>query len=348
MDEPPPVDLGPSDELRLRRVAAISGGLSPKSVVASQTGLFFAQNMMYRHTISVYDRSFELVKTIRDRVDLADYGFGTESQVVLGAPVEAAFTPDRRYAYVSQYSMYGPGFDRPGADTCYPSENRDDSFVYRIDVQTLRKDQLLKVGATPKYLAVSPDGRVLVVANWCSYSVSIIDVATGEELRRIENVGPYPRGITFDPRSRTAYVAIMGGTEIVKIDLESYRLRRIRDVGPQPRHLVMSPDGRFLYVSLDEGGGVIKIDTETERIVDRVQTGVNPRSMDIAPDGLSIYVVNYESGTVSKIRTSDMRVLQTVGTAYHPIGITYDGPSHQLWVACYSGVIVVYEDRVRR
>lgn len=343
----PEVDLGPSDGLRLHRVTAISGSLSPKSVVSSQTGLFFAQNMMYRHTISVFDRDQELVKTIRDSVDLAEYGFGEQSRVVRGAPVEAAFAPDRGHVYVSQYSMYGPGFTNPGEDTCYPAENRDDSFVYRIDVATLRIDQVLMVGATPKFLAVSPDGRVLVVANWCSYSVSIIDTATGQELQRIE-MGPYPRGITFDPASRTVYVALMGGTDIAKIDLATYRVRRIRDVGPQPRHLVMSPDGRHLYVSLDEGGGVAKIDTASDQIVGRVQTGVNPRSMDIAPDGRSLYVVNYESGTASKIRTEDMSVIQDVNTAYHPIGITYDAASRQLWVACYSGIIVVFEDRPPR
>ncbi len=347
LPQEPAADVGPSDELRLRRVTTISGSLSPKSVVASQTGLFFAQNMMYRHTISVFDRDQELVKTIRDSVDLAEYGFGDESRVVRGAPVEAAFTPDRSHVYVSQYSMYGSGFDNPGEDTCYPAEGRDDSFVYRIDVASLSIDQVLKVGATPKYLAVSPDGRVLVVANWCSYSVSIIETATGRELQRIP-MGPYPRGITFDPASTTAYVALMGGTEIDKIDLATYRVRRIRDVGVQPRHLVMSPDGRYLYASLDEGGGVIKIDTATDQTVDRVQTGVNPRSMDIAPDGRSLYVVNYESGTASKIRTEDMTVIQDVHTAYHPIGITYDAVSRQLWVACYSGIIVVFEDRPPR
>ena len=49
---PPPL----SDTLRLVRLAVIRGSISPKSVVATQTGLFFAQNMMYRHTMTVYNR----------------------------------------------------------------------------------------------------------------------------------------------------------------------------------------------------------------------------------------------------------------------------------------------------
>ena len=34
----------------------------------------FAQNMMYRHTVTVYDRNGDLVKTIPDTVDLTAFG----------------------------------------------------------------------------------------------------------------------------------------------------------------------------------------------------------------------------------------------------------------------------------
>ena len=94
------------------QVAEIGGDISPKSVVASGKGLFFAQNMMYRHTVTVYDRSFQLVATIPDTVVLSNFGHAEFQGEFQGAPVEAAFTSDGRYAYVSNYSMYGPGFAR--------------------------------------------------------------------------------------------------------------------------------------------------------------------------------------------------------------------------------------------
>ena len=99
----------------LTRLTVVTGSISPKSVVASGHGLFFAQNMMYRHTITVYNRSFRLVKTIPDSVDLAKLGAPDFPGVYQGAPVEAAFTPDGTHAYVSNYSMYGPKIDARGA-----------------------------------------------------------------------------------------------------------------------------------------------------------------------------------------------------------------------------------------
>ena len=89
----------------MAEVGQITGSISPKSIVHSGDGLFFAQNMMYRHTITVYDRDMELVATIPDTVDLSGFGHSGEYK---GAPVEAAFSSDGSTAYVSNYQMYGP------------------------------------------------------------------------------------------------------------------------------------------------------------------------------------------------------------------------------------------------
>ncbi len=42
-----------------------------------------------------------------------------------------------------------------------------------------------------------------------------------------------------------------------------------------------------------------------------------------------------------------MKVIQTVRTSPDPIGITYDSATRQVWVACYSGSIIVCRDRPR-
>jgi hypothetical protein len=40
-----------------------------------------------------------------------------------------------------------------------------------------------------------------------------------------------------------------------------------------------------------------------------------------------------------------MEILQTIDACFHPIGITYDAPTRRVWVACYGGAILVYDDR---
>jgi hypothetical protein len=102
------------------------------------------QNRMYRHSITVYDRSYRLVKTISDRVDLEALGGPAADGPVRGAPVEAAFSPDARHAFVSNYSMYGPGYTREGSDRCSPGSAIDRSFVYRLDVGRLAVDRVAR------------------------------------------------------------------------------------------------------------------------------------------------------------------------------------------------------------
>ncbi|MGH8888373.1 MAG: cytochrome D1 domain-containing protein [Acidothermaceae bacterium] len=329
---------------RMTLAKKILGHLDEKSVVASSSGLFFAQNMMYLHTINVYDRHYQLLKIIPDAVKLSDFGYPQYPGTYKGAPVEAAFTPDGKSAYVSNYSMYGAApFDREGSDTCKLSDHYPNSFVYRINTSTLSIDQVIEVGSVPKYVAVTPNGKYVLVSNWCSYSESVIDTATGKALMQIP-LGAYPRGIAVDPTSSTAYVAVMGSTKIAVIDLSSFAVSWITGVGSAPRHLVISPDGRWLYATINGDGVVDKIDLTTRKVVARVATGRAPRSMTISPEGSYIYVVNYMSNTMSKVRTSDMRVVQTVDTLNDPIGITYDDATNRIWVACYSGAIMVFND----
>jgi YVTN family beta-propeller protein len=337
------VHARPSDLARLRLVKVITGPISPKSIASSGAGYVTAQNMMYRHTITVYDaRTLKLVKTISDAVHLSRLGYPQYQGIDRGAPVEAAFSPDGRYAYVSNYSMYGSGFGPEGSDSCTPSSGYDRSFVYRVDMRTLRIDRAYRVGEVPKVVVVTPDGRYVLVTNWCSWDLSVVSTRAGREVRRIP-IGPYPRGIAIERDGSAAYVAVMGGTELVRIDLHHWTSRRI-SVGVGPRAEALSLNGRYVYVSLNAEGRVAKLDTRSGVVRAKVSTGSAPRSLTISSDGKALYVVNYESGTVTKLRASDMTTLQTIDACFHPIGITYDRATRRVWVACYTGSIRVYND----
>jgi YVTN family beta-propeller protein len=337
-----------SDQRRLRLVSTIGGPISPKSVVASQTGLVFAQNMMYRHTITVYGSSGALRTTIPDGLVLSSYGVSGHPGLSRGAPVEAAFSPDHRHAYISNYSMYGAGFGPEGSDVCTPSSARragvSPSYVYRVSTSRLKVDGVIRVGLVPKFLAVTPDGRYLLVSDWCSYAVSVVDLQLGKEIREIY-VGAYPRGIAVTADSTTAYVAVMGSSHLAVLNLRTMKVARTIYVGNAPRHLVLDPAGRYLYVTLNGEGAVAKLDLRTSRVVATRWTGRDPRSMAIAPDGRTLYVVNYFSNGVSVLRASDLAVLQHETTGKQPIGITYDNKTNDVWVALYSGKILIFAAR---
>jgi YVTN family beta-propeller protein len=331
----------PADTLRLKELTTISGDISPKSVVASGTGIVTAQNMMYRHTVTAYDEDGTPLATVPDRVVLSDFGIDKPGEYQ-GAPVEAAFVDDGSKVYVSNYSMYGPGF-REGSDDCTPASNVSPSYLYRIDTSSWKIDQVVAVGSVPKYVAVTPDDERVLTTNWCSWDLTVSATADGAQLARIP-LGRYPRGIAVSPDGKVAYVAIMGETRVAKVNLHDYQVTWIEGVGVGPRHVVLSPDGRHLYVTNNKGGSVSKVDTATGEVVAEQHTGNQPRSMAISTDGSAVYVVNYESSTMSKLDTDDLHLIEEKPTGGHPIGITYDDLTGRVWVANYTGTIDVYDE----
>lgn len=330
---------------KLNLLNTITGRISPKSVVANGKGLFFAQNMMYKHTITVYNRSFELVKTIPDNIKLSDYGYKHHKGNYKGAPVECVFTHNGKYAWVSNYEMTGgtsKEFSKPGCDACNSPTKYDSSYVYKINTKTFEIEEAIVAGAVPKYLAATPNNEKVLVTNWSSGDVSIIDTKLNKEVKRIA-LGRFPRGIVINRTSSIAYIAIMGSTKIAKLNLFDYSLTWITDVGSHPRHLCLSPDDKKLYVSLNGEGRIAKVDLATKKITKK-STGRLPRSMDISKDGKFLYVVNYGSNEVTKLETATMKIIAKSKTKSKPIGITFDDATKNVWTACYSGKIMVFHD----
>jgi YVTN family beta-propeller protein len=338
----------PSDLRRLALLRQIGGPISPNSVAASGAGLVFAQNMAYRHTVTVYDSSGQLVRTIPDSVLMSAFGIPGHPGVTRGAPTDAAFTPDGQHVYVSNHAMYGAGFGRAGHDSC-PSTSAEaaggtSSYVYRISTRSLAIDQVIRVGLVPQSLAVTPNGTYLLVSDWCSSRVNVVDVAAQRRVATIP-VGLHPLGLAVTPDSTYAFVAVTGPRRVVRIDLRTLKVSGGFALRSSPRQLVIAPNGRYLFASLTASGEVVKVRLSDCHLTARRHTGIQARSLAIAADGRSLYVANYASSTVTKVRASDLRALQTVRTGAQPIGITYDATTGFVWVAVSGGKILVLGDR---
>jgi YVTN family beta-propeller protein len=333
-----------SADTKMSLVKTITGNISPKSVRSSGSGLVSAHNMMYRHSVTIYDaNTFELVSTVSDSVQLSKYGYSKYSSIYKGSPVEGAYSPDGKYLYVTNYAMYGKGFNREGHDTCSPASGYDTSFLYRVNLANYEIDNVYPVGSVPKVVEVTPDNKFVLVSNWCSYDLTVISIASQKVVKTIK-IGRYPRGIAVSNDSKFAYVAEMGGSRIHVINLEDFSITYI-PIGSNPRAIVLSPDNSMMYVTMNLSGKVASWDLINNKAGKSVKTGKAARSLAISSDGTALFVVNFVSNTISKVRTSDMKVFQSIKACNEPIGITYDSPTSRTWVACYGGAIKIYDNK---
>ena len=327
----------------MKLIHTINGSIAPKSVRTSADGVVSAHNMRYRHSVTVYDaKTFELLHTVSDSVSLKDFGYSKTAGNYKGAPVEGTFSPDGKYLYVSNYAMYGKGYTKEATDTCSPADKYDNSFVYRINRSNYQIDSVYPVGSVPKVVEVTPDNKYVLAANWCSYTVSVISVEKNKVVKTIK-IGRYPRGIAISNDSSKAYVAEMGGNRIHVINLQDFTTSFI-PIGSNPRAIVLSPDNSMMYVTMNLSGRVASWNLATNTAGKSVKTGNAARSLAISKDGSALYVVNYKSDTMSRVRTSDMKVTQNIKVCNEPIGITYDVPTGNTWVACYKGQIKIFSN----
>ena len=204
---------------------------------------------------------------------------------------------------------------------------------------------MIKVGLVPKFLAVTPNGKYLLVSNWCSYDLSVVDIASHKEVARIP-IGPYPRGLAVSPDSKTAYIAVMGQRRRRQDqpgDTQAGRQlrgrRRIRATWSSP--LTAATCTRRSMRPARWSRSICARGTGDRHVHTGERTGHWPSRPTVAV----LYVVNYDSDTVTKLRASNLQVLQNFPTGVHPIGITYDAITGNVWVAVYSGQILVLADR---
>ncbi len=333
-----------TSESKMSLVKTITGNISPKSVRASGTGLVSAHNMMYRHSVTIYDaNTFELIKTVPDSVQLSKFGYSKYSSLYKGAPVEGSYSPDGKYLYVTNYAMYGKGYNREGHDTCSPASKFDSSFLYRINLSSYEIDAVYPVGSVPKVVETTPDNKYVLVSNWCSYDLKVISVESQKTIKTIK-IGRYPRGIAVSSDGKTAYVAEMGGNRIHVVNLDDFSVTYI-PIGSNPRAIVLSPDNSMMYVTMNLSGKVASWNLVTNKAGKTVKTGKAARSLAISDDGSALFVVNFVSDTISKVRTSDMKTLQTIKVCNEPIGVTFDIPTQRTWVACYGGSIKIFDNK---
>jgi DNA-binding beta-propeller fold protein YncE len=137
------------------------------------------------------------------------------------------------------------------------------SLVRTSDGQVLDE---APVGHHPVAIALTPDGKTLLVSGHYSGEVTLLEVQ-GEKLAKtgIIDVGLEPHGIAIAPDGTTAYVARSANAEIAIVDLTERKATGQIAVGRWPRHLAISPDGTRLAVgtSGDRGATIVDLTAKT-------------------------------------------------------------------------------------
>ena len=222
----------------------------------------------------------------------------------------------------------------------YPGSTRRDSF----DVP------LIKTGKTPKVISRTGDSKYLLVSNWHSYNVSVLEMDKDVyPFGRVTNTIPVssiPRGIVVDDKSNRSFVAIMGGASIAVINNSVWMKESDMPVASNPRHVVMDTSNR-LFVSYNSLGKIAAIDAETGNTLFTAATHAQPRTIILSKNYRFIFVTCYSSDYVDvfKINETSFEKVASLPCKGHPVGVDVFESDDKLeaWVCSYSnGSISVF------
>jgi len=219
-------------------------------------------------------------------------------------------------------------------------------------------------------LAVSPDGRRLLVANMQNESVSLIDLGTGAVASEVDlrpgkldpsqvgkPGGTFPRAAIWISDT-LAYVGTARDRELIALRLAGDKLTLVRRTVAkgQPDAFLLGAHGRRLYVAEDNTDRLVTLDPETGRIVEQIPTAAPPalaaktarlggagtNALTLSPDGRTLYLSNGGENAVAVVRLSPKargeagegvsQVTGLIPTGWYPTAVQLSADGRRLFV----------------
>lgn len=179
-------------------------------------------------------------------------------------------------------------FNRAGT-LAYTSQ-METAKCFEIDVKTRRVLRTFDTkSAWTKWVELSPDEKTLYASNWSGDDVSIIDLATGDLVKRVR-VSNTPRGMYATGDGKTLYVGGFDSGQLDRIDLATGKVTAAFTGGKALRHLVGDERTGRLYISDMAADCVWVHDMRTGSTRKLVDTDEKPNTIVLSPDGRILFV----------------------------------------------------------
>ncbi len=186
----------------------------------------------------------------------------------------------------------------------------------------------------------------LLVLNKDEDTVSVIDIGSGETVKKIET-GHNPHEIAVTPDGKKSYVTCSLGNEINVIDNEKFEIvKRIEHEKFEfPHGVGLTKDGEKLYVASTYSSIIFIIDTNTDEIVDYFPTYQEHSHMiTFSSDGKKVFVPNIGSDNVTVVDVEKEKIVNHFPVGEGPEGTAVHSETGLLYVANQKdGTLYVFD-----
>jgi len=217
--------------------------------------------------------------------------------------------------------------------------NEDAIFVYRWDGDRLTADGSIVLGGDPKHkgmlypagLALSSDGKQLIVAENLSDTIAVIDTATRHVTQRLRS-GLYPYGVVADAHGNI-FVSAWGEDSVDVYRRGTSGYRHAARVAPGRHPSAMVVRGERLYVASATTDTIAVVSTQSKTIVKTLtdaapsspREGSSPNALALSADGKRLFVAEGGNNAVAVFETASGKLLGRVPAEFYPSALAVSG-----------------------
>ena len=180
-----------------------------------------------------------------------------------------------------------------------------------IDMSSGKELRRIPVLREPHHVALSPDGRSLLVGDTVGNEMLFLDPATGAVQKRMPIADPYQLG--FSPDKRFLVVNGLARNQVDVYDAASMQLLKRFHAASMPSHLDYAPDSSRVFVSLQGSDSLMAIDLTKLAILWTTKVGKTPAGV-LWHDG-KLLVADMGTDYVAIVDPADGRVTGQIRTA---------------------------------
>jgi DNA-binding beta-propeller fold protein YncE len=238
-----------------------------------------------------------------------------------------------------------------------------------VDMTTQKEVRRIPTLREPHHVALTPDGRSLLVGDTAGNQIMFLDPSTGEVQRRLPITDPYQLG--FSPDGKFLTVAGLARNQVDIYDATTMKLLKRFPVVATPSHLNYSPDSSTVFVSLQDSdklaafdlrtmtekwampvgktpAGVLwlngkvlvadmgtdyvaVVDPETGKVEQHIVTGKGVHQLFLSPDGKVLWVNNRAGGTTVSLDSKTFKLIRSYKIPGGPDDLDF-APDGKLWI----------------
>jgi DNA-binding beta-propeller fold protein YncE len=196
---------------------------------------------------------------------------------------------------------------------------------------------VLRVGATPVDVALTPDGRIAFVPINSGPHIAVVDVRAVKVIDSL-TIFSWPLRALVTPDGNHVYITTTGGlsdtvSNIYDFDAHSHALIDTIVVGAYVNGIAFNAHSDRLYVSSQGTNSVYEIDATNDGILRRISVGPVPQDIAVSADDSELWVATQGDVGVQAYDLGTGALIQSVAGTSQAYGLAMSPDGAQLYVA---------------